>query len=628
MKTFLKISILLFSLFQAYTSIIAQEPEGLKDSLSLKNSSETRHKKVLRTNLFFDNIRSSSANRKWMNELQNVVILPPQSKITDTIPTLRGDLEFLSYDGFTIRSIRFIKLDVFASSINDTIPAADSWLKKTANSVHVNTSDRILRRHLLFTEGDRIDPRILADNVRIFRDLSYIEDARIIVDPVADMPGYADIIFVVKDQWSMAFYLELSSVNSGRVELWDRNIFGTGNEIQNNLHWDTDKPNNLGYEAIYNTRNIYGSFIDGRFYYSHVFDSESYGLQFNRKFFTPNTKYAGGAAAYHQSSVQNIWNPDSGYFKQVVSFNSSDIWIGRAFKLNKNAMIDKNRLNLILASRFYKLSFFDRPEPTRNLYYNYQDKSVWLNTIALSAQSFYQSNLIYSYGRTEDIPIGSLLNFTMGPEFGEFENRFYTSLSYARGNYLTNLGYLYFKINEGGFITNSGNFEQAVFQFQLKYFSNLFIFGQFKFRQFINFGYTKGIKRYEDDRLTINDKYGLRGFNEPYVYGQQRFTMNWESVAFSPWYVYGFRFTFFGYIDFALLGPENSSIIYQDVYTGIGIGTRIKNERLVFPTFSFRFGFFPNLQNIPLGDRMHFSGEPRLKPNNFYLTNPGMVDYQ
>jgi hypothetical protein len=563
-----------------------------------------------------------------MNELHNIVIRPPQTKITDTVATLRGDMEFLEYEGLIIRDIRFVKLEVFGSSILDTISHANTWLEKTGNSIHVKTNDHILQKHLLINKGNIIDPRILADNERIFRDLSYIEDAKIIVKPVPSLDGYADIVIIVKDTWSMAFYAELSDINAGRIEVWDRNIFGTGNEIQNNFHWNPEKSDTWGYEAIYNNRNILGSFVDSRFHYTNVFDTKGYGLQLNRKFFTPNTKYAGGVSAFHQSSLKKIWNSDTGFFSKSVSSNITDIWIGRALKLNKNAGLGKNRLNLILATRIYKENYFERPQVSRYLYYDFHDKFVWLNTLALSSQSFYQSNLIYSYGRTEDIPIGSMLNLTIGPEFGEFENRLYSSLSFAAGNYFNDLGYLYFKIAEGGFVTRAGNLEQAMFQIRLKYFSNLFIFGQFKFRQFINFNFTKGIKRFENDRLNINDMQGLRGFNEVNVFGQQRFVMNWETVTFSPLYVYGFRFTFFGYIDFAILGPESSTLIYEDVYTGLGFGTRIRNERLVFPTFSFRFGFYPNLNNIPFNERISFSGEPRLNPNNFYLSNPAMMDYQ
>ena len=617
-----------FFLFSGGFQLLYSQADVIADSIESKNSVKQSSSPDQVYRSLFDTIRFNSSKQKWINKLQNTVILPPQKVITDTLPTLRGELEFLQYEGLIIRNIRFVKVDVFGASILDTTTREDSWLAKRGNSVHIKTNTRILERLLLIKEGEMVDPRILADNVRIYRDLSYIEDAKIIVEPVPSQEGFADIIIVVKDQWSKAFYIELSEINAGRLELFDRNIFGTGNEIQNNIHWNPEKSSTWGYEAIYNNRNIFGSFIDGRFQYSNVFDNEAYGLNFSRKFYTPNTKYAGGASAFHQSSIKNIWSPDSGYFQNRISSNITDVWIGRAIKLNKRAGIDINRKNLILATRIYKENYFDRPETSRNLYYIFQDKIVWLNTFALSSQSFYQSNLIYSYGRTEDIPIGSLLNFTIGPEFGEFENRTYTSLSYARGDYITSLGYLYFKVQEGGFLTNKGNFEQAMFQLQIKFFSNLFIFGGFKYRQFINFDFTKGVKRFDDERISINDKYGLRGFSEPNVLGQQRFAMNMETVAFSPWYVYGFRFAFFGYIDFALLGPGTSNLIYEDVYTGLGIGTRIRNERLVFPTFSFRFGFYPNLQNFPAIDGMKFSGEPRLKPNNFYLTHPSMLDYQ
>lgn len=622
-------TILLFAFLVLLGSghVLAQIYPSKNDSSNNSNKlTESKNERSL-SSILRDTIRPIPSGNWWVNELQNIVIRPPKTVITDTLPTLRGDLEFIEYDGLIIRNIRFIKLDVFGANILDTASHATTWIEKTANSVHIKTNDRILERHLLIKEGDRIDPRILADNVRLFRELSYVEDARFVVVPIALQDGYADILVIIKDQWSIAFYLQLSEINAGKLEVWDRNVFGTGMEIQNNIHWNPQKSDIWGYEAIYKNRNILGSFIDSKFSYTNVFDTKGYGLQLNRKFFTPNTKYAGGASVYHLSSIQHVWNADSGFVSHHVSSNFTDIWLGRAIKLNKNAELEKNRLNLILASRIYKENYFDRPLVSKNRYYDFHDKIVLLNTIALSSQSFYQSSLIYSYGRTEDIPIGSLLNFTFGPEFGEFDNRMYSSLSFAKGNYVANLGYAYFQIAEGGFITNTGSFEQAMFQLRVKYFSNLFIFGQFKFRQFISFNFTKGIKRFENDRLTINETYGLRGFNEENVFGQQRFVLNMETVAFTPWYVYGFRFTFFSYIDFGMLGPESSNLLYEDVYSGLGIGARIQNERLVFPTFSFRFGIYPNLPEIPLKDKMQFSGEPRLNSNNFYLTNPNMMDF-
>jgi hypothetical protein len=580
------------------------------------------------TQSFYDSLLVKSSNKRWVHELKNIVIVPPKTKIKDTIPSISEEFEFLRYEGLIIRNIRFVKVDVFGATVTDTSSETANWVEKTANSMHVKTNTRVLEKQLLFHEGDMIKSRVLSDNIRLYRDLSFIEDARIIVQPVENSEGLADITIIVKDQWSNAFNVELSDYNAGNIDLWNHNILGTGNEILNSIHWDQSEPEKWGYGGLFNTRNLGGTFIDGRVDYSNIFNKESYGLKFNRKFFTPDIKWAGGAAVFYQSNVRNIWKVDSGYYKLPVSFNTTDTWIGRSIKLNKKDDLSKIRLNLILATRFVKYKYFDRPPVAIQSNYEFHDKTLWLNSVAISKQSFYESNLIYNFGRTEDIPIGSLLNFTFGPEFGEFKNRMYSSISYSRGNYLDRIGYFYFKAEGGGFITDTESLEQGILHLEVKYFSNLYIFGQFKIRQFVKFNYSKGINRYENDRLLISENAGLRGFKNGNINGQQRFVTNLETVAFSPWYLLGFRFAFFGFLDFVMLAPESAKLVYDNTYTGLGFGIRIHNERLVFPTFSFRLSFYPNMGYIPLDKRVNFSGEVRLKPDNFYLNYPAIINFQ
>jgi hypothetical protein len=636
-------------LFWGLPSLVAQQlddrTDSVKNSVTKENKNDTlqhplNNKKAVNgitdestpnkqhTQSFYDSLLTKNSNKRWIHDLKNIVITPSKTKTKDTIPSIPADLEFIRYEGLIIRNIRFVKVDVFGASVIDTSSESANWIEKTANSLHVKTNTRILEKLLLFHEGDVIESRVLSDNVRLYRDLSFIEDARIIVKPVENSEGEADITIITKDQWSNAFIVELSDYNAGHLDIWNHNILGTGNEILNSIHWDQTEPEKWGYGGLFNTRNIGGTFIDGRIDYSNIFSKESYGLRFSRKFFTPDIKWAGGAAAFYQSSVRNIWKADSGYYKLPVSFNSIDTWVGRSIKLNKKTDLSKIRLNLILATRIVKYKYFDRPPVAIQSNYDFHNKTQWLNSVAISTQSFYESNLIYNFGRTEDIPIGSLLDFTFGPEFGEFKNRMYSSISYSRGNYLDNLGYFYFKAEGGGFITNSEKLEQGILHLQLKYFSSLFVIGQFKIRQFIDFNYSKGINRYENDRLLISENAGLRGFRDSNINGQQRFVTNLETVAFSPWYLLGFRFAFFGFLDYVMLAPESARLIYDNTYTGLGLGIRIHNEHLVFPTFSLRLSFYPNIGNIPLDKRLNFSGEVRLKPDNFYMNYPAIINFQ
>ena len=97
-----------------------------------------------------------------------------------------------------------------------------------------------------------------------------------------------------------------------------------------------------------------------------------------------------------------------------------------------------------------------------------------ISSISLTQQRFYRSNLIYSFGRTEDIPHGILINLTAGPEFDEFGNRIYLGSSISHGGLIGNLGYLYSKVEFGGFLDEVDHINQGVLNTNLYYFSNLF----------------------------------------------------------------------------------------------------------------------------------------------------------
>ena len=135
----------------------------------------------------------------------------------------------------------------------------------------------------------------------------------------------------------------------------------------------------------------------------------------------------------------------------------------------------EKRVNLVLSTRLLKEQYIDRPALSEETFYPYQTKHVWLNSVGISYQYYFRSNLIYDFGRTEDIPQGMLLNFTIGPEYNEFNTRLYTGVSFSRGAYLGNLGYLYGLMEGGGYLKDSRKIEQGVANFQMNYFTNLYI---------------------------------------------------------------------------------------------------------------------------------------------------------
>ena len=587
------------------------------------NSSED----IIKTDNFFDTLKNKAYNNKWTKELHNIIILPPKKPGIDSLKTEQSFLNYVSSTGKTINNIDFVRLDPFGTTIWDTTYENAGFLNQLGNAAHFKTLENVIKRHLVIKSGDKLNPHIIADTERILRELKFIDDVRIIVIEDDLNPDYVNLVVLTKDVWSKAFFVELKDIDAGKLALWDRNIFGMGNSFENNIHWDPSKSDFWGYDAVYESKNILGSFINSEIFYRNVFETESYGIKLERKFLTPNTKYAGGFSLSKVQTIKNIWYSDSLQLQQNLNFSNWDTWIGRSFQLSRPNDLEHKRLNLILASRIVQNNYTERPdEVSERLFYEYHEKLLWLNSITLSAQQYYRSNLIYSFGRTEDIPGGWMTNLSFGKEFSEFKDRYYSSLSLSYGDYFGTLGYLYASSSFGGFVTRENNIEQGVIDIKIKYFTNLFVIGRYKFRYFANYSYLKGIDRFELERININDTRGITGLSSGSIYGQQRASFNIEGVLFSPATLYGFRFAFFGFNDFALIGGQTSNFVNLDSYSGYGFGIRIRNEKLVFPTLQFRVSFYPSI-DISAVDHFRFSGEKKLNPSNFSTTAPNIIDF-
>ncbi len=577
---------------------------------------------------FYVSMKNKAGKSPWLEKIYNIIIVGPDSATHTLSEQKLHEYPFTEYRNKKIRRIRFTRLDVFGPTVSDTARSKTTWFERVGNTLHVKTSEKILRNYLLFKEGDRIDPVILEDNERIFRQLPFIEDARILISPVEGSQYLADILIILKDQWSKAFNLVIEKPDNGRIELYDRNILGFAHQVRQNFLWDNTHNPWLGSETSYRVRNLAGSFIDSRIYCKHAFDTESYGIALDRKFITPNTKYAGSILAHSIRTKLNVRLNEDSTSRVKAKYNEFDIWFGRSFLLNTGHPESKKRLNIVLAARVYKDNYFTRPRVEPNNLYDFQDKTGVLGNISLSRQTFMRSSHIYSFGITEDIPVGFLTGLTFGPEYTEFKTRFYLAANLSFALYMGPFGYFHHRIEAGGFTPAGGGLEQGAIRYHGIYFSPLLIFGHFKVRQFAYLNYLKGINRFENEITQINNREGIRGLSSESLHGKQKATLHAETVLFMPYYLYGFRFAVFGFADLGITGPENKYLFHNRLYSGIGFGTRIRNERLVFPTLQLRFSFYPHPPADASLKYFEVTGERKLDPENFYVRQPSIIDFR
>ncbi len=537
---------------------------------------------------FYENLRSKFAKKKVTKELFDFLFTKPKSKARVAPATPQHVLKYQEAEGKRIGSIRIKKLDVFGTSLNDTTKYSDNWLVKAANSVHVNTHGRIIRKNIFFEEGDRVDPDELRDSERFLRTLPYIKDARIIVLDEGDA-DLVEILIIVKDVWSISVELDYNSLTDFDFALIDNNILVFGHELRNEFLFDEEHVPKIGYDGRYRINSIGRSFITAQLEFARSEPLDRLAISAQRLFITPDIKWAGGIEVSTETREQAFAYPDTTIFFYVGQ-DYQEAWIGRSL-----AQVDLGdaRSNLIFSGLYSRNDFFENPLATADTNQAYLDRHLFLASFGLTKRSYEKGSLIAAFGRTEDIPIGFTAQLLVGYEQNELYGRNYWGGKVESGTFVGRLGYFRPVIEVGGFL-RGGSWEQAMIKFETTYFSNLYRYNRFHFRQFFQIGFTKGINRYTNEFIQINNEDGVRGFNDPFVRGTSKANFRFETVAFTPYYLLGFRFAIYLFADFALVNDVNKDLFKNTLYQGYGLGFRVRNDNLAINTIQLRLAYYPN----------------------------------
>jgi len=566
---------------------------------------------------FYDSLKIKASRRLITKKLFEFVVVPGKSYSSKQISGT-SDRDFKQYSGKIIRKIEIKRLNVFGTDINNPNIHSSSPIENLLNKTHINTIENIIRKNLLFTEGDTLSPLVISDNERLLRQLPYINDSRIIV--VSESDNYVDVLVVTRDIYSIGGSVEFNSVKKGSVSAFDKNIFGFGHELRIKVPYDSDSTGSPGLGLYYNINNISKSFINLNLFYYNALGKKMYGFKIDRKLVSATTRYAGGISLNQTFTTEDL---DTLPKPEPLKFTCQDFWLSRSFLLNEDKVT-----RLIISARYKNNNVFQHPYISPDSYHNLQKYRMFLASAAFSAQKFYKANLIYGYGRTEDIPFGGLITVTAGKEINEFKHRFYTGIDLSAGNSFHGIGYLSGSAGISSFFSNDKT-EQGLFFLRAYYFTNLLWLGTHRMRNFFKADYTRGFGRYTDEYLLFNTKNGFTGFrNDSLRAEKQRLTFHLESVLFSPRKIYGFRYAYFAFADLGYLFGTNEFVNQGKALSRIGLGVRLRNDNLVFNTLQIKLSYYPNLPQYSRVNNFEISGEQLLNPDNYEPGPPSLLPYR
>ncbi|GAB3174037.1 hypothetical protein GCM10027291_31440 [Telluribacter humicola] len=533
---------------------------------------------------------------------------------------------FIPFEGLIIGSISIRQLDIFGESVYDTTRQGNRLERFISQHLHTNTRDRIIRNSfLLFNEGDLINAQQLKDNERLLRSNPTILDARILVTRRAESTWLADVVVLVQDVWSLNVSGGFAGFDHFNLGVDNINVGGYAHSHYNAIRWNAqDTLQRLQFRSIYTIPYIGKTFITGQASFIWERDLKQQSIRLSRPFLTVQTKYAGSFELGH-ARIQEYKRPledRNSIISYPVAYNYFDVWIGRSFKLP--AISDQENTRFIVALRTNNYNYIQRPDVRADTNKIYWKRHATLASVGYSNRNYRRDVLIYGFGRTEDVPLGSLFALTVGRESTEFGQRGYGGVQYATANYLPRgLGYLHGMANIGSYF-QAGKAQQGVLGGQLNYFSGLAPMGKSYFRQFVNIRYTYGINRDPLEYLNISRNEGIRGVSSVYLIGTKRLTAGFESVLFSTRSILGFRIAYFLFSDLGLV-TSNGSLWKSPVYQGYGLGFRFRNENLTFNTFQVRVGFYPNIPDVHTPWRFEGGGISTLQLRDFDIAAPSIL---
>ncbi|MBE6181356.1 MAG: hypothetical protein E7148_01495 [Rikenellaceae bacterium] len=613
-----RLGILLWALLAYFSVAFAQQVGSLTPPVKnrgekiqkLQNSDTLETHVTERNRRLYDSIQSKSTRRTVPRLLYKTFFRLPKRDTTASGRVLDETKALKRYEGKIIGDIRIVRNQIFQNDSN--------WLERVGNKLHTLTRERIIRRDLLFHSGEEVDPELIVRTQQLLRSRPYISDTDIIITPDSLDSTMVNIVLQTRDSWTISIDAALRSRSRTMAGLSDGNIFGLGHRLGIMTYFDRSNFSYGGNHISYEIPNLMGSFYSASIEVGRNFEERTMQVNIGKEFLKP-TDYELGVTYGNNRSEYYMREEDTIRIARVRTFNA---WAG------VSRYIRSINSSIFVTGHYHNAYFIERPTIAPDLNPAMHNGHQLLGGIGLYREKFLSVNMVYGYGLREYLPTGYKAEVVSGYSWGEFDDALYLGLSYRTGNYYS-IGYLMGGFTLGSYISHyNGMWSHSAIDIDLQWFSNLFILRRNRIRQFLSLNYTQGWNRERgnNESIIFTHPNGPQALNE-HVTGTNRMVLNSETVFFTPFQPWGFRFAFFGFADFGLLG-YSPNIFKNNFFATLGGGLRIKNERLIFSTIQIRVGIAFGKGGLVGCDYFQLSSSTRLEQFRYRPTRPEVVNFR
>ncbi len=403
----------------------------------------------------------------------------------------------------------------------------NTWLHRTANSLHFKTKEAVIKRQLLIEVGDIYDPLLIDESERLLRANRYIKSARIVAERICDDKIEVHVITV--DSWTLTPGISFGrsgGVNTTTIELEEHNVFGYGKAVSFDSENNNERTQN---KLQYTDNNLLGSRNVLHLELQDNSDGEAFGLSTGLPFFQFASDHAWNVSI--ETAIQENAIYDQGVVTGRIgrdknSFNSYYAWANLASLKSVNRY--RAGWSYIDDASFLSEEFPLMPIPEDTVY-----SSPFLGW-QHSKQHYIKAYNLFGVAVTEDISIGYNADIQIGwinENWGSTDNFLTLAGSYARGYQPDDKQLVLWQLNLDGLMGNSTTKDGKI-----KAIGNWFLFHNSQSRLHIHGIVELGKHLSIDNQISIGGDSGLRGYPLKYQNGDRKFLFSLEERYFFDWY--------------------------------------------------------------------------------------------
>lgn len=335
-----------------------------------------------------------------------------------------SSLAALAEEPLRIGTVTVVTEDVYTEA-----EAAKGSAYGAVNALHVRTRESVVRRLLLFREGDVFVESRLAESERNLRALGFIQSARVVASEPHD--GVVDVTVVTQDSWSTEPGGSIGSAGGGTdasIEIREANLLGLGKELT--VAYATD-PDRSGFGIQYEDPAMFGRYWHGDLLYADNSDGRRTRLLVDRPFFSFATPWSVRALADDETLESRIYESGAIASEFSESRENFEIGFGRAV-----AASDARAHRLNFGIDFETREFAPLPDGGTNALPEDREYRYLVAEYEYAQNRYRKLNFVERDARFEDYRIGNQLRFRAGvsPAFlGVEETTGVLGVSVSRG---------------------------------------------------------------------------------------------------------------------------------------------------------------------------------------------------